>query len=109
MQQLKEFMTYIGELRVMLISTAVLCVVFIPFTNDEIRLDGWGLFPDVLAPVVSIMVVFGILLDMLMSRVFQSDSEGEKKEKFAFIFKLEGLVLLALIGLWAPFFYRVLS
>ena len=109
MQQLKEFMTYIGELRVMLISTAVLCVAFIPFTNDDIRLEGWGLFPDVLAPVVSIMLVFGFILDMLMSRIFQSDSEGEAKEKFAFIFKLEGLVLLAMIGLWAPFFYRALS
>lgn len=109
MQQLKEFMIYIGELRTMLISTAVICVAFIPFTSDEIRLEGWGLFPDVLAPVVSMMLVFGILLDMLMSRVFLSDSEGDAREKFAFIFKLEGMVLLALIGLWAPFFYRALS
>lgn len=109
MQQLKAFMLYIGELRTMLITTAVVCVAFIPFTNDEIRTEGWGLFPDVLAPVVSMMLVFGILLDMLMSRVFQASSEGEAREKFAFIFKLEGLVLLALIGLWAPFFYRALS
>lgn len=109
MQQLKDFMTYIGELRTMLISTAVICVAFIPFTSDEIRLEGWGLFPDVLAPVVSVMLVFGILLDMLMSRVFHADSKGEAKEKFAFIFKLEGMALLALIGLWAPFFYRALS
>lgn len=109
MQQLKAFMLYIGELRTMLIATAVICIAFIPFTNDEIRLEGWGLFPDVLAPVVSFMLVFGILLDMLMSRVFQADSEGEARKKFAFIFKLEGMVLLVLIGLWAPFFYRALS
>lgn len=109
MQQLKNLMLYIGELRTMLIATAIICVAFIPFTSDEIRTDGWGLAPDVLAPVVSIMLVFGILLDMMMSRVFQADSEGGAKEKFAFIFKLEGMVLLALIGLWAPFFYRALS
>ena len=109
MQQLKDFMNYIGELRTMLISTAVICVTFIPFASDEIRLEGWGLAPDVLAPVVSMMLVFGILLDMMMSRVFHADSEGETKEKFAFIFKLEGITLLALIALWAPFFYRVLS
>jgi hypothetical protein len=56
------------------------------------------------------MLVFGIMLDMLMSRVFLASSEEDNaREKFAFIFKVEGLVLLALIGLWAPFFYRALS
>jgi hypothetical protein len=110
MQQLKAFMLYIGELRTMLITTAVICVAFIPFTDDSIRTEGWGLFPDVLAPVVSVMLVFGIMLDMLMSRVFLASSEEDNaREKFAFIFKVEGLVLLALIGLWAPFFYRALS
>ncbi|MDT8405595.1 hypothetical protein [Sulfuriflexus sp.] len=109
MQQLKAFMLYIGELRTMLITTAVICVAFIPFTSDEIRTEGWGLFPDVLAPVVSMILVFGILLDMLMSRVFQVGGEDGAREKFAFIFKLEGLVLLALIGLWAPYFYRAFS
>ena len=109
MQQLKEFINYIGELRTMLMSTAVICVSFIPFTSNEVRYEGWGLFPDVLAPVVSIVLVFGILLDMLMSRVFYAANEGEAKEKFAFIFKMEGLALLALIGLWGPYFYRALS
>lgn len=109
MQKLKDFMLYIGELRTMLIATAVICISFIPFTDDSIRTDSWGLAPDVLAPVVSMMLVFGIMLDMMMSRVFQADSEGEAKKKFAFIFKVEALTLVLLIGLWAPFFYRALS
>ena len=109
MQQLKDFMNYIGELRTMLMMTAALCLSFVPFTSDEIRHEGWGLFPDVIAPVVSMMLVFGILLDMLMSWVFRADSEGEKREKFSFIFKMEGMVLFAIIALWAPYFYRALS
>jgi len=80
-------MNYIGELRTMLITTAVICVAFIPFASDEIRTEGWGLFPDVLATVVSGILGFGILLDMMMSREFHADSEGEDKEKFAFNFK----------------------
>ena len=109
MQRLKQFINYIGELRTMLIATAVLCLAHVPFVGDEVRSEGWGLFPDIIAPVVSMILVFGILLDMLMSRVFMLEKSVEERAKFSSIIKLEALTLLALIGLWSPYFYRVLA
>lgn len=109
MQKLKQVINYIGELRTMLIATAVICLAHVPFTSDEVRLEGWGLFPDVIAPVVSMLLVFVILLEMLMSGVFMLEKSAEERARFRAIIKIEALTLLALIGLWSPYLYRVLG
>jgi len=106
---MKKTLTTLGDLRSMLITMALICMVAIPFTSDEVRMEGVGLFTDVLAPVVSLILVFVILLDMLMSRVFMIEKEADVVARFKFILKIEFLVLACLIGFWAPYFVRVIS
>jgi len=96
-------------MRSMLIFMALIGMGSIPFTGDEVRLEGWGVFPDVIAPVVSLILVFIILLDMLMSRVFMIEKEAPIVAKFKLILKVEALTLVSLIGFWAPYFVRVIS
>ncbi len=106
---MKNFLNELGALRVMLLTTTLLSLSAIPFTDTDVRMEGWGLLPDVLVPVVSFILIFVILLDMLMSRVFMIEADEAKRQKFKKIFILELLQVISLLVLWAPYFFAVLS
>lgn len=106
---MKEFFSQIGELRIMLLCTSLLSLSMIPFTDTDVRMDGWGLLPDVLAPVVSFILLFILFLDMLMSRVFMVDADAAKRQLFSKIFWLEFTQVVLLISLWSSYFIAVLS
>ena len=106
---MKNFFNEIGALRVMLMTTTLLSLSAIPFTDTNVRMEGWGLLPDVLVPVVSFILVFIILLDMLMSRVFMIEADEAKRKKFNKIFLLELTLIVSLLLLWSPYFTAVLS
>ncbi len=106
---MKSFLNEIGTLRVMLMFATLLSLSAIPFTDTNVRMDGWGLLPDVLVPVVSFILVFIILLDMLMSRVFMIEADEAKRSKFNKIFLLELMLIISLLVLWSPYFTAVLS
>jgi len=107
--RMKNFFSELGELRILLLTTTLLSLLAIPFTDTDVRMEGWGLLPDVLVPVVSFIVVFLILLDMLMSRVFMIEADEAKRKKFNRIFLLELLMVVALVVFWTPYFIAVLS
>ncbi len=110
LQKIKALMVDIGELRTMLIVTAIISISQVPFTtNDEVRLEGWGLFPDILAPVLAVILFFGLCLDMLMSRVYMSSLDEDGKGRFRTIIRTELLTLVIMVGLWIPYFQRMLG
>lgn len=106
---MKNFFNEMGALRVMLMTITLLSISAIPFTDTNVRMEGWGLLPDVLVPVVSFILVFIILLDMLMSRVFMIEADEAKRKKFNKIFLLELVLIVSLILFWSPYFTAVLS
>ena len=106
---MKNFFDEIGALRVMMLIATLLSLSAIPFTNTDVRMEGLGLLPDVLVPVVSFILLFILLLDMLMSRVFMIEADTEKRKKFNQIFLLELLQIVLIISLWSPYFIAVLS
>lgn len=106
---IKKFFTEIGPLRSMLTFTTLLSLSMIPLTDTAVRMDGWGLLPDVLAPVVSFILLFILFLDMLMSRVFMIEADDEKRRRFSRIFWLELIQVVLLISLWSSYFISVLS
>ena len=67
------------------------------------------LLTGVVAPTVMMMLVFALPLDMTMARVFMSDAEPPERARLAFAIKLEGVALLALVGSWTTFIYRVID
>ena len=110
LQKIKAVIVEIGELRSMLIATAIISVSQVPFTtNNEVRLEGWGLFPDILAPVLAVILFFGLCLDMLMSRVYMSSLDEDGKARFRTIIRMELLTLVVMVSMWIPYFQRMLS
>jgi len=106
---IKTFFSEIGFLRSLLTFTTLLSLSMVPFTDTAVRMDGWGLLPDVLAPVISFILMFILFLDMLMSRVFMIEAEDEKRQRFIRIFWLELIQVVLLISLWSPYYIAVLS
>jgi len=106
---MKRFLDSLGVLRVTMLCTTLLSLSAIPFTNTDVRMEGWGLLPDVLVPVVSFILVFILLLDMLMSRVFMIEAEAQKRQRFSKIFWVEFAQVVSLIVLWSSYFIAVLS
>jgi uncharacterized membrane protein len=107
---IKQFLNTLGELRSLLIGGAAVCIFSSAFTtNDEVRMHGWGLFPDVFAPVLAIILVFVILLDVLMSRIYMSDQADDIKQRYRTIIRTELLSVLLLFVVWIPYYVRVLG
>jgi len=103
------FFKTLGELRTALVSGAVISLLTIPFADPSIRYDSFGVLADVIIPVVTVILVFVLLLDSLMSRVFMSQHEGDGKRRFRFILRTN-LILVALLLLgWTPYFIKALS
>jgi len=106
---MKNFFNSIGELRSFMLFVTLSSIGLTFFTDTRIRMEGWGLLPDVLAPVVSFILLFILLLDMLMSRVFMVEADDTKRQKFSNIFWLELFQVIALITFWTPYLVSVLS
>lgn len=105
---MKAVLKELGELRIMLVGAALFTIALVPFTTGgEVRLEGLGLLPDVLAPVVGIILVFVLLLDMLMSRVFMGSLDKVQGKRFRTAILVEGVVLVLMIASWYPYFKRM--
>ena len=99
----------LGELRIALVSMAVFTIACVPFAAEkEVRFEGFGMLPDVLAPVVAVILVFVLLLDMLMSRIFLGTYGAEKGKRYRTAIMVEAVVLFTMVGSWYAYFSRML-
>ena len=85
-----------------MVATLVL-ILLSPFAGGQVQTSGWPLVTTLLAPVCSVLMVFVLSLDLLMTRVFMSDKSGVERQRLVMIFRSEGLLLLILLASWAPF------
>lgn len=102
------FLLYIGELRSTLAAVALFCVMIKPFASDDARYHNWGLLPDVIVPVTVLILVWGLALDMLMSKVYSFSADQVGKQRFRLIIRLEAILIVALLVAWVPYYLAVL-
>jgi hypothetical protein len=94
-------------MRLLLLGTVLACVLLAPFADAEPH--GWGVLSAYIAPAVSVLLVFVLLLDALMNKVFAIDKpDGERR-----LHRLRGrtnlLAVAAILLAWGPFFYSLLD
>ena len=92
----------------MLLLVLVLCVLG-PLNDGVTRTSGLGLLTSVVAPATMVIIVFVLLLDITMTRVFASDAGEERKRQLIFASRIESLELAALTLAWMPFALRMLG
>jgi hypothetical protein len=105
---LATFLRRIGFLRAALMFGTVLLVFLSPFAGGHVQTSGWPLITTLVAPVCFVMFVFVLSLDMLMTRVFMSDSSALQRQRLVMIFRSEALLLLVLLASWTPFVLSLL-
>jgi hypothetical protein len=97
----------LGFLRSLLVLAAAFIVLVAPLAYGGVHLHDWRLLPTVVAPAVMMVLVFVILLDMLMSRVFMADAGEEDRARLSPVIWIEAVVLLTMIVAWSPFLARI--
>lgn len=97
----------VGALR---IGGAVLIVVCLPMVFfTDVSGTGWGVIPVHVAPVIVLFLVWGLLFDMLMARVFMSAKEGAERARYKTVLVLDGGLILAIVIFWGPFFFALMA
>ena len=106
---LKQRLTDLGLTRGAMLATVALLCVLGPLNDGVTRTSGIGLLVSVVAPATMVVLVFVLLLDITMTRIFASDCEGERKRQFLSASITETWALVALVLAWLPFMLRLLG
>lgn len=104
----------LGFLRLALLAL-VLINVLLPLINlqagsSAVGYHGlWKILSTVVAPVMAPLLAVVLLFDYLMSRVRAADAEGEQRELYLRIGRIELAVMAITLVFWVPFFINLMS
>jgi hypothetical protein len=93
-------------MRVLLLATVALCLP--PALWADVEPRGWGVMSAYIAPAVAVLLVFVLLLDALMSRVFAIDKSEEELPLARLHIRADLLGVLAILLAWGPFYLSLL-
>ncbi len=102
---MRRLFARLGALRIAMGAAVLLVALMAPFSGLETDYHDLALFPAVIAPVLAVLLFFGLLLDMLMGAVMMA----EAREKYKTVLKADALWLLVLLASWGPFYLSLLS
>lgn len=104
---MKALLQDLGAMRVALLALVAITLPMSAFVNVEPT--GFGVFSAYIAPAVAVLLVFVLLLDALMSRVFAIDGEGDTRRVARVRIRVDLLAVLVILAAWGPFYYSLLS
>ena len=107
--RLNNWIKSLGTLRVLMMLTALACIVAAPFADGKTYVHDWRLLPSVIAPSVMMMLVFAIPLDVCMAKVFMSAADEHEKARLGRAISVELVVMVALVLSWTPFMLKVMD
>ena len=107
MIRIKQILSELGVLRLLLTLLVLLVVVLRPLAEGEVSYNGWRMITTLIVPAVVPLVLAGVLLDILMSSVFMVDKTGVERKRFKMIIVVHlGSVALLLIA-WVSYFASI--
>lgn len=98
-----NFLLQIGPMRLLLLAITLSLVVLAPVGDAREVRDGWALVTNVLVPALSPVVLMGLLLDALMSRVWMIDAEAPARGRYRRILWLNLAASAALVLAFVPY------
>ena len=104
-----QFFSNIGTLRIMLLSSIGVVILFSPFADGNVYAHDWRIVYSVVAPTFTMMLVFAVPLDMTMTRVFMSGANDTERKRLRKIIRIEASAYLLMLLAWTPFFVTVLG
>lgn len=106
--QIRSLASQLGPLRIMLSVLIVALTLFPTPPDTEVSYNtGWEILSNLLAPAIVPIVYMGLLLDMLMTRVWMSSAQGAERRRLKGILVFETLLAIAMLVAWLPFFLSI--
>lgn len=96
-------------MRVVLISLAILSLIFRAKIGTPVSYDGWPMIETVFIPVMAPLITMVLLLDSLIATIWLSQSSGEEKSRYKLILGVNLLTVIIMLSLWIPFFIAILT
>lgn len=107
--QIVDELKSMGGMRYMLHGLAIAFMIVLPFAEPTWNPRGWDVVLGAVVPAVSLLVFIVIMLDVLMSKVFQSDAQDTAvKNHYGFIVKANLGIAILLMLFWLSAFREAL-
>ena len=94
----------LGPLRLMLGALALLLAMLALEPGSQSNYSGWQLVTTTVVPACAPIVFMVLLLDVLMARVWLSDTPGPEGARFKTIITIDLLLAGVMLLAWLPFF-----
>jgi len=98
----------IGPMRMVLVSLAVLSLIFKAKLGTPVSYDGWAMIETVFIPVMSPLITMVLLLDSLIASIWISQSEGQEKKRYKLIVAINLTTVIVMLSIWIPYFIQTL-
>jgi hypothetical protein len=104
-----NFLFQIGPMRLLLLAITLSLIILVPGGDAREAREGWALVTNVLIPALSPVVLMGLLLDALMSRVWMIDAEPAARSRYRGILWLNLGASAALVLAFVPYLRSLAS
>jgi len=95
----------LGVMRLLLLGVVIACAPLALFANVEP--EGLGVISAYVAPALVVILLFVLLLDALMSKVFAIDLPDEQRGTMRVRMRANLLGVLVIALSWGPYFYSL--
>ena len=96
-----------GVLRLMLGALVLVLAALSPLAGGQIVYEGWRVIPTLIAPVIVPIVFMGVLLDLLMARVWMLEAEPAVRRRLNGITVLDLILVAVLLLSWSGYFLEL--
>lgn len=98
----------IRPMRVVLISLAILSLIFKAKSGTPVSYDGWPMIETVFIPVMAPLITMVLLLDSIIATIWYTQTSGEEKSRYKLILICNALTVFVMLSVWIPFFIQLL-
>lgn len=104
---MRELLQDLGAMRLLLLGVVLVTLPMAAFTDATP--EGLGVVSAYIAPAVAVLLVFVLLLDALMNRIFAIDGDDRHRHLTRIRTRADLLALLAILLVWGPYYYALLA
>lgn len=104
---MKNPMEQFGVLRLMLATLVLVLAGLSLYAPGPIEYEGWKVIPTLIAPVIAPIVFMGVLLDLLMARVWMIEAEPPVRRRLNLVTILDLVLLAILLFSWWDYFLKL--
>jgi hypothetical protein len=98
-----NFVKQLKPMRILLLTCALLTIVFRPEPGSEAIYDGIALITTVIVPVLAPIMFMLLLLDSLMSTIWFTQTAAEEKKRYRNNIIINLSVVTLLLYFWVPY------